>query len=117
GFPGGFAFGDSRARSLPAVGPIAPERPVTTPEETRIALASLSYRQEEASSDAGSALSRLVLDPDSVVGSWKRMNDAFIPASEGYVAAGSFTSVDEAEQLSKTMNSFGRTVVERTVID
>ncbi len=94
--------------SLPALGPIAPERPAEGGfGEVQVAMASLSYAQD--SEPAASAFAGFDgLDADPVVRSWKRMNGNATVA-EPYMAAGSFTEESEAKKLAGTLAAFGRT--------
>lgn len=119
-FPGemaGLSSSGAMGLSLPEVGPIAPERPVFDGGQgTQIAMASLSYAQE-GSASAGGAFSRLGLDSDAVVQSWKRMNDNIVPEGQAYVAAGSFTNVAEAERLAEALRSYGKIVIEKAQVD
>jgi rare lipoprotein A len=101
---------------LPALGPIAPERPVFDPfAEPQIAMAAMSYAQERVSSAtaafdalAGARLSSAERD------AWKRSEASLAhPAPvEPYVAAGSFSDRSEAERLAAALAPFGRTALE-----
>jgi rare lipoprotein A len=120
GFPGELldtmATGGSATVALPAAGPIVPERPAFG-EQIPFAVASLSYADEgrPASAAAFAALDRL--DAEAIVNSWKRMNEGLAPAGQPYVAAASFTSADEANNLAKALAPFGQTEIEKTEID
>ena len=102
--------------ALPAAGPIVPERPAFG-EQIPFAVASLSYADDgrPASAAAFAALDRL--NAEAVVNSWKRMNEGLAPAGQPYVAAASFTSADEANNLAKALAPFGQTEIEKTEID
>ncbi|MBX3584530.1 MAG: septal ring lytic transglycosylase RlpA family protein [Rhizobiaceae bacterium] len=104
--------------TLPAVGPIAPERPAFDGGgEVQLAMASLSYADEKAGK-AGGALSAFgVLTSDTIASSWKRMNDDLVPAGEAYVAAASFTDAEAADSLARALSAYGRPDIEKTEID
>jgi rare lipoprotein A len=120
GFPGELldtmATGGHASVALPASGPIVPERPALG-DQVPFAVASLSYADDArpASASAFAALDRL--NAEAIVNSWKRMNDGLAPAGQPYVAAASFTSADEANQLAKALAPFGQTEIEKTEID
>jgi rare lipoprotein A len=121
GFPGQVvdvtATGSGRL-ALPAVGPIAPERPAFDgPGEMRVALAALSYAGEgkESAASAFSTFDRL--SADAVARSWKRMNESLVPSGEAYVAAASFTDAGQADRMARTLAAYGRPDIERTEID
>ena len=118
GFPGELVdtMAAGTSLSLPALGPIAPERPAEGGfGEVQVAMASLSYAQD--SKPAASAFAGFDgLDADSVVRSWKHMNGN-ATAAEPYIAAGSFTEESEAKKLAGTLAAFGRTEIEATEID
>jgi rare lipoprotein A len=122
GFPGELVDMTATATSglsLPALGPIAPERPAEGGfGEVQVAMASLSYAQD--SKPAESAFAAFDgLNPDSILRSWKRMNGdaAAAPTREPYIAAGSFTEESDARDLAETLAAFGRTEIEATQID
>ncbi len=123
GFPGEAvttqaAFG---ALSLPAFGPIAPERPAMgLPADSPFALASLSYTQEPVSraAKAFEALERPVMTADDVVRSWNRQHGSISDREAGgFIAAGSFTDAGEAERLAGLLSSLGRVVLEAADAD
>jgi rare lipoprotein A len=108
--------------SLPAYGPIAPERPA--PDGfggTQIVVASLSYAENSRphSAEAFATFEHSSLTPDAVVESWKRMNvgPSDVQPAEPYIAAGSFTIEEDAERLARTLAAFGRTDIEKADID
>jgi rare lipoprotein A len=103
--------------SLPAIGPIAPERPALGGiGQVKIALASLSYADGGKSGATAAFAAFDGLDADAVVRSWERMNGA-APAPEPYIAAGSFTQEGEARKLAETLAAFGKTEIEASEID
>jgi rare lipoprotein A len=122
GFPGELvdmtATGTSRL-SLPAIGPIAPERPAGGIGDVQVAMASLSYANDGKSGASQAFAAFDGLDADAVLRSWKRMNGdaAAINAREPYIAAGSFTEEGEARKLAQALASFGKTEIEATEID
>jgi rare lipoprotein A len=86
---------------LPAFGPIAPERPAMgLPFETRIELASLSYA--ETPQTKASMIFAALEQP---------------AMSGGYIAAGSFTTARDAEQLARSLSAYGKTALETSDID
>lgn len=118
GFPGELvdmtATGTS-SLSLPALGPIAPERPAGG--EVQVAMASLGYA-ENGKSGAAAFAAFDKLDADAIVSSWKRMNGGGADAATApYIAAGSFTDQGEARKLAETLAAFGKTEIEATEID
>lgn len=119
GFPGELADTMAAHSLLPALGPIAPERPA--PDgigEVQIAMASLSYAEERTPGTASAFSAFGGLDADAIVQSWKRMNGgAAIASREPYVAAGSFTREDEAKKLAAMLAAFGKVEIEGTEID
>jgi rare lipoprotein A len=120
GFPGEMMATGTSSLPLPAVGPIAPERPAQGGVgDVPFALASLSYADDGKSGAASAFAAFDGLTADAVVRSWKRMNDdaAAVPAREPYIAAGSFTQEREAKSLAETLAAFGRTEIEKTEID
>jgi rare lipoprotein A len=117
GFPGQLVDMTASATSglpLPALGPIAPERPAEGLGEVQVAMASLGYAENGKSSAAAFAAFD-GLDADAIVRSWKRMNGN--AAAEPYIAAGSFTEEGEAKKLAETLAAFGKTEIEATEID
>lgn len=108
---------------LPALGPIAPERPgFDLPPDSPFAVASLSYAPtaRNGADEAFSALQAGGLTPEAVLQSWKRMRPGAespeaVPAP--YVAAGSFTSAAEADALAAALSPLGRVEVSRTQAD
>src|SRR5690606_661091 len=94
--------------TLPAVGPIAPERPAFDGGgEVRLAMASLSYADEKAGK-AGGALSAFgVLTSDTIARSGKRMSEHVVPAGEADVAAASFISAEAADSLGREQKDYG----------
>jgi rare lipoprotein A len=107
---------------LPALGPIAPERPTTVlPENSPFALASLSYAENPAGSatKAFAALERPAIPADDVARSWNRQNGiGQDSASDGdYIAAGSFTNALEAEHLAKSLSAFGKPAIDTAEAD
>jgi rare lipoprotein A len=118
GFPGQLVDTMSTGSSglaLPALGPIAPERPGGV-GEMQVAMASLSYAADGKSGAASAFASFDELDAAAVVRSWKRMNGD-VAARGPYIAAGSFTSEGEARKLASTLATFGKTEIEATEID
>ena len=108
--------------SLPAFGPIVPERPATGEfGGSQVVMASLSYAENSRPSSpaAFAAFESSNLTPDSIVRSWTRMNA--LPADSGagtpYIAAGSFTVVSEAERLARTLAAYGKAEVEKSDVD
>jgi rare lipoprotein A len=101
---------------LPEFGPIVPERPQGGP--TQLALATMSYSDERISSavNAFAALDGTRMSANDVAQSWKRLNpnqrppDAFV----AYIAVGTFHSKDEADRLSRTLSSVGKTTVDQS---
>ncbi|MDQ2633672.1 MAG: septal ring lytic transglycosylase RlpA family protein [Pseudomonadota bacterium] len=122
GFPGEMldrmATGTS-SLPLPALGPIAPERPALGGfGDVQIAMASLSYAADGKPGTASAFAAFDGLTSETVVRSWKRMNGsaAAIAVREPYIAAGSFTGEGEAKKLARTLSAFGRTEIEKTEI-
>jgi rare lipoprotein A len=106
--------------SLPAQGPIAPERPALDGVGgMQVAMASLSYAPDEKADGASAFAAFNGLSADAVVRSWKRMNGdaAASLVREPYVAAASFTREDEARNLARKLAAFGKTEIEATEID
>jgi len=101
--------------SLPARGPIAPERPaVTTVKGTRLVLAALSYASE--SPTGTNAFD--VLEGKSVGAGEGNSDGAGVsPASEPFVAAGTFTDRSEAERVRDLLAGFGRTDLGASMAD
>jgi rare lipoprotein A len=108
--------------SLPAFGPIAPERPdIGLPANSPFAMASLSYAPAPSKGNAGAfaALEGHGLTAGAIVDSWQRMKQAAQEPAvfDPYVAAGSFATSDEAERLAKKLSSFGRIEIEKSDVD
>ncbi len=122
-FPGTLADSSStQFDGLPAMGPIAPERPaIGLSVESQIALASLSYAENPAvnATKAFAALERPALSADGVARSWKRQNGAGQESGSNgdYIAAGSFTTALEAEQLAKSLSAFGKPAIDASQAD
>ncbi len=124
-FPGTL-FGSSSSGSggiaLPAFGPIVPERPAPGElDGSQVVMASLSYAENTRPSSpaAFAAFESSNLTPDSIVQSWTRMNvgPKDSQTSRSYIAAGSFTVAQEAQQLADRLAKFGVTEVEKSEID
>ncbi|MCX7304580.1 MAG: septal ring lytic transglycosylase RlpA family protein [Hyphomicrobiales bacterium] len=120
GFPGqlldSMATGGGAGISLPAYGPIAPERPAFG-EQIPFAVASLSYADEARPANAAAFAALDRLNAEAVVRSWKHMNGGLAPSGEPYVAAASFTNADDANDLARTLAPYGQTEIETTEID
>jgi rare lipoprotein A len=112
------AFGDL---ALPAFGPIAPDRPgVEMIFETQVAMATLSYAPNplQSAARAFAALERKPMSPDDIAQSWKRLNPLGAGAAmQPYVAAGSFATLAEAEDVARALSSYGRATLETAEID
>jgi rare lipoprotein A len=105
--------------ALPALGPVAPERPSidALPAEVLVASAEMSYAGEQTSraSAVFGALERGTMSADGVVSSWKRqdkaqgrVDDAFAP----FIAAGSFADEAEAQAMAEKLSNLGRVDIE-----
>lgn len=118
-FPGeamGLAAAETSGLAFPDLGPIAPERPAGEGfGEVQVAMASLSYAPAGGGESPFSSLG--ALSADTLVRSWKRMNDNLAPAGEPYVAAASYTDVEQADRMAAVLAAYGRTEVEKTSID
>ncbi len=116
-FPGeltGSGLSGATALALPAVGPIAPERPAFEGfGEIQVAMAELSYadRRTDTAAAAFGALTR-----DGIAQSWKRMNDSAGPSDEPYVAAASFTNIDQASRLAEALSAYGKVEIEKSEV-
>lgn len=104
----------SSGLALPALGPIAPERPARK-GDMQLAMASLSYAPAQGRGSAFSAFDGP--GSEDVVQSWKRMNENFVPDGEPYIAAASFTNPAHAEKLANVLARYGKAQVETTEID
>jgi rare lipoprotein A len=98
---------------LPAVGPVAPERPGfdTIPAEVLVASATMSYAGERVSR-ATQAFAALEAGAAAPVQS-RTEAPAFMP----YVAAGSFENAAEAAAVAERLSQFGRAEVEHGDLD
>ena len=104
---------------LPAFGPIAPERPaIGLPFETRIELASLSYAEtpQTKASRIFAALEQPTMSADDVR-KRQSLDDDGANAAAGYIAAGSFTTAGDAQQLAQSLSAYGKTALETSEID
>lgn len=107
---------------LPDFGPIAPERPAqgVAPGGTQVAFAVMSYAdgRVKSAANAFAALDR-GLAADRIIASWKAQSGS--AAGEGrdaaYVAAGTFETREEADQLVDALSAFGRASLERSELD
>ena len=118
GFPGGLAgmaATGASGLSLPALGPVAPERPAEGLGQVQVAMASLSYAEDgRAGAAAFATFDRLGTDARS----WKGIDgDAAASPVEPYIAAASFTEEGEARKLVKALAAFGKAEIEATEID
>lgn len=108
--------------SLPAFGPVAPERPdvVGMPSQIPFTVASLNYADERVAraADPFAPMEARGMTPQDVTKSWKQVGRA-APADSGqaYVAAGTFDDAAEAGRLASGLSSFGKTQVERSNLD
>ena len=124
-FPGTLADSTSdlgEGMPLPALGPIAPERPsMALPENSPFALASLSYAENPAvrATAAFAALERPAMSADDIARSWERQHGIGQESAsdEDYIAAGSFTNALEAEQLAKSLSAFGKPAIDAAEAD
>ena len=104
---------------LPDVGPIAPERPVTTASAGAAASPfMLAYANERVSeaSKAFAAVDHSGMTANEVVDAWKHEHDAAADgpavASGEYIMAATFTSMAKAQALSAQLAAFGRTTIQ-----
>ena len=115
-------MGDVVDLQLPAVGPIAPERPFESfgAQEVQVAFATMSYADTRVSgaAQAFAALTGGRMTPTDLAASWKRQNPASASeTTQAYVAAGSFASEAEARAVLRALSSQGRTVLEKSETD
>lgn len=102
---------------LPALGPIAPERPAME-GDLPFAMASLSYAPDSRPAKASAFASfDNGLSADAVAESWKRMNGQTTPSAEPFVAAASYTDEASARRLASALEPFGKTEIERSQVD
>lgn len=107
---------------LPEIGPIAPERPADgfAGPGGGVAVAALSYADGRtartadpfAALDAG-------LTSERIVASWKRQSSvtAGAMADGAFVAAGTFASEAEADDIARRLSAFGRPSLEKSTLD
>jgi rare lipoprotein A len=115
-------MGDVVDLQLPAVGPIAPERPFESfgAQEVQVAFATMSYADTRVSgaAQAFAALTGGRMTATDLAASWKRQNPASASeTTQAYVAAGSFASEAEARAVLRALSSQGRTVLEKSETD
>ncbi|MBA3448075.1 MAG: septal ring lytic transglycosylase RlpA family protein [Pseudaminobacter sp.] len=114
--------GDFGDLALPALGPIAPERPAGgVIMETQVALAIMSYADNRVSGavSAFTALDGGAMSSNDVARSWKRLNPdgGLATTSNPYIAAGSFSQREQAERVARTLEGFGKTTLEKSELD
>lgn len=112
GFPGQAQTVSTAHPVLPALGPIAPERPMTEPFAATLASAGsmvLSYADYRVGSAARAvaAFSEGAVNADALVESWQRRG-----VGEGFIAAGTFASREGAEHHRDQLASLGSAAIE-----
>ncbi len=104
--------------TLPAVGPIAPERPLESfgNRPTQVAFATMSYVDERDSrvARAFAVLEGKGMRAGDVLASWKHQGSTDSEIGAAYVAAGTFASKQEARAVLGSLSSHGRAVLEKS---
>ncbi|MBL8584312.1 MAG: septal ring lytic transglycosylase RlpA family protein [Rhizobiaceae bacterium] len=112
---------DVASLKLPDLGPIAPVRPayeLALPEQTQVAMATMSYASEPTNG-AAMALAAISGDETARAGlGWKQPDaSASVAASAEYIAAGSFEDRTDAAALVAGLSDLGRPAIDATQVD
>jgi len=105
---------ESGTVTLPAYGPVAPERPeegAWPQQNQQVAMGLMSYAEPAMKMAPAFAAFD---DAEDVAASWKRENPGEPAADQSYVAAGTFADKAEAERIAGLLARSGRVSVDRS---
>jgi rare lipoprotein A len=103
--------------TLPAYGPIAPERPeegIWPQQNQQVAMGLMSYADRRVKTAASAFAAFDGAEAEDIAASWKRENPGAPVADQSYIAAGTFADKAEAERIADVLAKSGRVSVDRS---